>query len=587
MFNSVSYNYSMKKRTMILGGIGLVLLVWIGVSATRTKIPQYETMAVAKGNVEQKVSVTGKVKPAEALDLAFEQSGKIASVSVKVGDQVEAGKLLATLNSADVSASLRRASAAIGSARADVLQYQAALQNEQVQLEELKNGTRSEELLLAELNVQKAETTLLDEQNNLVLTQEKTVLDLQNIYDDVPETLQSAFTLGNTAFLEDIAALFIRGTNLEYLSFITKDSENKNTLERERISLKNTMSDFQSDIFSVPTDSLGRDAAITSAQQKLLSLRTFLNALSVAIDDNADLSVADENLYRSYVNTARTSVNTALESLVAQTQAIATQKATNKNTIQAAQASVNTAQKVLDLTHRELDLKKAGARPEQIAAQEARIKQAQASLSSAQSRLSQVSADYQGVQANFQKTQLRAPIRGIVTKVEAENGEFIASSVTAVALISEGDYEVEANIPEVDIAKIELGKTAQVTLDAYGESVVFQSQITKIDPAETIVEGIATYKVTLQFVEKDERIKSGMTANTEILVESRENVVSIPIRALQSRDGKKFVKIVRSINTLAEEVEVETGLSGSTGDIEITRGLSGGETLVLSEGKAL
>ncbi len=572
---------------MILGGIGLVLLVWIGISATRTKIPQYETTVVAKGNVTQKVSVTGKVKPAEALDLAFEQSGKVSSVTVKVGDKIEAGKLLASLNSSDVAASLRRASASISSARADVSQYQAALQNEEVKLEELKNGIRSEELLVAELNVQKAESALSDAQSNLELTKEKTLIDLQNVYDDVPETLQMAFALGNSAFLEEIAALFTRDTNYDHLSFITKDSERKNTLERERITLKNTMNQFQLDIFAVPSDNLAREQSILSAQQKLLSLRAFLNALSVAVDDHANLSVTTENLYRGYVNTARNSVNTALESLASQTQQIAAQKATNKNTVQTAEASVNAANKALDLARRELDVKKAGARPEEIAAQEARIKQAQANVASAQSRLSQASADYQGVQANFQKTQLRAPISGIITKVDAKNGQFIGSNTTAIALISEGDYEVEANIPEVDIAKIELGKTAEVILDAYGESVIFQSQITKIDPAETIVEGIATYKVTLQFVEKDERIKSGMTANTEILVESRENVVSIPIRAVQSRDGKKFVKIVQGPNTLAEEIEVETGLSGSNGDIEITRGLSGGETLVLSEGKAI
>ncbi len=575
----------MKKRNRIILAITTVLLIFMIVSATRTKVPEYETITAEKQNVVQKVSVTGKVKPAQALDLAFEQAGKVATVKVKVGDTVKSGDVLATLSSADILANRNRSGAAIASSRADVSQYQAALQNEQVRLDQLKNGTRSEELLVAELNVQKAQTALSDANNNLEITKQKAVTDLESVYADVPETLETAFTYGNSAFLEQVADLFTRGNDFDRLSFFTKDSEMRNQIERERISLKTLMQDFQSDIFSLSSESAARDLVLVEAKQNLASLRIFFNSLSLAVDENAGLTIDTENLYRGYVNTAKANINTALGLLVSQQQAISSQISQNKNTIQAAESSLNTAQNNLNIARQELVLKQAGSRPEEISAQELKIKQAQANLASAQARLSQASADYQGVQANLNKTIIRAPISGIITKVEAKVGQFISSNSTAIGLISEADYEVEANIPEVDIAKIAPGKTADIRLDAYGDDSVFEAQVTTIDPAETIVEGVATYKVTLQFLQKDERIKSGMTANTEILVESRDGVVALPIRTILFQDGKKIVKIVDQPQTVAKEIEVEVGLTGSDGNTEITKGLVGGEQIVVSEKK--
>ena len=573
----------MKKKTKIIGGIALAVVALLIFSSTRKKAPQYDTTTVSTQNVVQQVSVTGKVKPAEELDLSFEQAGKVTVVNVKVGDHVTKDMVLANLNGADSAASLHRSSAGIASARADVVQYEAALQNERIQLEELKNGTRGEELSISEANLQKAKTALDDTKHNLEITTAKTVTDLQNTYSDVSDTLQSAYTTANSAFLEEIGPLFVRDTDFDRLSFLIKDSNQKVDIERSRITLKEVMRDFSHDLVTLPADDAGRDAALVRAKQHVTALRNFLTTVSLAVDNNVGLSETGENTYRGYVNTARASVNSALSTLVAQEQAISSQKANNKDSIQAGQTAINTAQKAVEVATHELELKRAGARPEDIAAQETRVKQAEANLLSAQARVSSAGADYQSVLASYNKTVLRAPIAGIVTKVDAKVGEFISSSGPAVSVISEADYEIEANVPEVDIAKIAVGKTAEVTLDAYGDDAVFQATVSKIDPAETVVEGVATYKITLQFVQKDDRIKSGMTANTDILIDRHENVIAVPARAVVSRDGKKFVKVLNDPKKAPQEVEVETGLRGSDGNWEITKGLGAGQVIILSE----
>jgi regulatory protein YycH of two-component signal transduction system YycFG len=94
-----------------------------------------------------------------------------------------------------------------------------------------------------------------------------------------------------------------------------------------------------------------------------------------------------------------------------------------------------------------------------------------------------------------------------------------------------------------------------------------------------VIDGIATYQVTLTFNAADPRIRSGMTANTVIETTRKENTVFVPERAIVNKDGKKTVRLLNADNTITEK-EVTTGLRGLEGTIEITSGLSGGETVI-------
>jgi multidrug efflux pump subunit AcrA (membrane-fusion protein) len=119
-----------------------------------------------------------------------------------------------------------------------------------------------------------------------------------------------------------------------------------------------------------------------------------------------------------------------------------------------------------------------------------------------------------------------------------------------------------------------------VTLDAYGVEVPFEATVVSVDPAETIRDGVSTYRAILQFSEQDERIRSGMTANVIITADRREGVIAIPQGAIISRDGKKIVRIKVGEETLEREVTV--GEVSSIGSTEITSGLSEGDRVVIS-----
>jgi multidrug efflux pump subunit AcrA (membrane-fusion protein) len=148
-----------------------------------------------------------------------------------------------------------------------------------------------------------------------------------------------------------------------------------------------------------------------------------------------------------------------------------------------------------------------------------------------------------------------------------------------MAVISKDKFKIETNVPEADIAKVGVGNVANVSLDAYGRDTIFPTKVIAIDPAETVIDGVSTYKVTLQFITEDERIKSGMTANIDIVTAKKEGILAIPQRALIRKDGIRIVRVL--VEKEIEERKVETGIVGFDGFIEILSGLKEGETIVV------
>ena len=253
--------------------------------------------------------------------------------------------------------------------------------------------------------------------------------------------------------------------------------------------------------------------------------------------------------YKTSVATARTNVSTALQNVNAQSQTIASQKLTVKK------------------TNDELRLKLAGTAPEQIAAQEAQVRQAEANTAI--------------IRAQIANTILRSPLAGVVTKANIKVGEIVGPNISIISVISANQLEIEANVPEADVAKIKIGNAVRITFDAYGDETKFAGHVTFIDPAETVIEGVPTYKTTIELDVENPLIKPGLTANLDIVANIHEGVIVVPQRSIAYRNGDKVVLIYKE-SAPAEERKVETGLRGSDGNIEILSGLAEGELIVRS-----
>jgi HlyD family secretion protein len=181
-------------------------------------------------------------------------------------------------------------------------------------------------------------------------------------------------------------------------------------------------------------------------------------------------------------------------------------------------------------------------------------------------------------QAQASKFTLRAPFNGVVTTVGFRRGELASSAKPAITLMGQDAMEIEAFIPEVDVAKVSVGQTIAATIDAIPSETI-PGTIVYIDPAETIVDGVVSYKIRIAPSKKDARIKSGLTANITVSVLKRENVLALPNYAITETDGGAMVERVNADGE-SQPLPVQIGARGTNGLVEIIKGLNEGDTVI-------
>lgn len=187
------------------------------------------------------------------------------------------------------------------------------------------------------------------------------------------------------------------------------------------------------------------------------------------------------------------------------------------------------------------------------------------------------------VYSKMNRRRIYAPFSGTVASVGIKTGESTNSSVNTtdvssgtITLISPKDYEVVLKVPEVSIAKLTVGMTVDITLDAYGDTEIFPGIITTINPAETLVDGVPVYETRVVFTKEDPRIRSGMTATATIVTNKKEGVLAVPANMIQSTKNGSVVNVLID-DKKTEARQVTTGIRGSDSMIEIITGLVEGD----------
>ncbi|MEI8224160.1 MAG: efflux RND transporter periplasmic adaptor subunit [bacterium] len=187
------------------------------------------------------------------------------------------------------------------------------------------------------------------------------------------------------------------------------------------------------------------------------------------------------------------------------------------------------------------------------------------------------------VSSQMAKRRIYAPFAGTIAKVGVKQGEAVGSTISSdanqtgmITLISQNDYEVVLKVPEISVAKLTVGMSADIRLDAYGKDVVFPGKITSINPAETIVDGVPVYETKVSFAKADDRIRSGMTATATIIAQQKNNVVTIPASYIHTDSSGSYVYVIVT-DDKTEKRLITPGLRGSDSRVEVVKGLSEGE----------
>jgi len=549
--------FKRRKKLIIFSIIGILVIGGIaGAVIGSKKTPEYTTMLVERGTLKQSVDATGKIESAETIDLNFKTTGRLKNIYIKAGDNVTAEQKLAELEAGALSSKVADAQARVNQAQADY--------------DETLAGASAEDVIVSENTVEQKNQTLLAEKNSLNNLKLKRDTELQNLK-------ETAITILNNEVLTAEGAMEeINNTLNDPDAQATLSVTNTGALtiaETNQITADNSVIDSKSNINLISIYSSDNDIldALDDLKNTLnlvaTNLSNTLDVLSATIT-NTDLTEAELDALKTSIKAKQTSTNTAKTSIQTAKANWTNKIRTYEDSITAAEDDVKSAQAALDTSVAQLNLKKSPPRQFEIDASKAKVDQARAALSLAL--------------ANLNDTIITAPVDGTITKKNYNIGEQSSLATPVLEMIGESSFQIEVDIPESDIAKLQVGQETEITLDAYTDEQIFPGTITFIDPAETIISEVVYYKVKVDFRKNNIVIKSGMTANVVIYTDQKDNVLFVPARAVRSQNGNKYVEIITSRQGKKVETEERTITTGMRGDegIEIISGLRQGDEVV-------
>ena len=402
---------------------------------------------------------------------------------------------------------------------------------------QLNDARASLDLVRAECN--NAQVNYLNAEQNLENVKKIAEENLKSSYNDAINNLEDSYLKSNNA---------LNLINYIYRTYFDTGIGEEVREERNKAEAFNNQIKFYLNSARLNSSNENIDLSLSKVKDALNGIYGNLNKTREACElvNYIDVvSSTDKNsldAQKGYINTASNNLSNAI-------QKIALTEINNKSSIDSAQASFNSAK--ANIQFGDIDLC------------EAKIKKAEASVNLLENKIS--------------NSTIESFADGQIIKINKELSEQVLAGEIVISLIPEESLQIELNIPESDIGWVEVNDSAKIILDAFSETE-FSGRVIAVEPAETVISGVIYYKTKVNLEAEEDRIKPGMTADVTITADFRENVLTIPQRAITEKDRKKFVKLVK--NGKFEEIEIQTGLKGSEGEIEVVVGLEEGDKVV-------
>ncbi len=403
--------------------------------------------------------------------------------------------------------------------------------------------------------IMKIDANINQAQVELDSTKRKSVLSNQSAVNGLVTALKESYVKSDSAVRNNTDQFFINLTTsaIDFKpSFIDNgvtyyDSISRDLRERivnSRIKVQTLLTDWQKSQSKIDTNS-DLVPQIKLAQDNLNQIKTYLDLVSIAINS---LSLSGQSdgyaKYNSTIDVYKTSISSARNSILTTISNLITAEEKYNNAPQA-----NNSNQVFD------------------------------DVLVSQAKLDSFKADRALIEADLAKTVLHSPISGVVTKSEAKRGEIVTAGNSLITVMSENKLQIKADVSEINISKVRVGNSVSITFDT-DLSKTYQGKISYIDPASILVDGVATYKVTVDFdnieqIKDNPIIRNGLTANLRIQTQKREDVLRIPAYALEKKAEKVFVQVLE--NNKVKPREILIGLKGKDGFVEVISGLNEGD----------
>ncbi|MHB1006631.1 MAG: efflux RND transporter periplasmic adaptor subunit [Chloroflexota bacterium] len=360
------------------------------------------------------------------------------------------------------------------------------------------------------------------------------------------------------------------------------------------------------DLKSAQQSVMGAQANLEKAQNDLASLQTPMSQddLTVAKAGLAKAQAVLQQAQGNYDKVAyRSDIGSRPEALALQQATVDYQSALatyNTKTAPPKQADVDLAQKNVDTAaaalasaQQRLDDLNGPPKASDVQSAQSAVASAKANLAAKtdpptaldialqQEQITQAQIGVKQAQIDLNGAKIVAPYDGVVAAISGNVGEQAGSGTAVVTLVDPKAIRIDATVDETDVAKVAVGKTAQITFDAIA-SQTFAGSVIAVAPTASVQQGVVSYLVSLKVDPKTYTLPNGITANVSIVVESRSDVLIVPSRAIRTVNRARVVDVQKPDGT-TETRQVQVGLTGDqTQMTEITSGLSEGEKVVVA-----
>jgi HlyD family secretion protein len=531
---------------------GIVVLVALGAIVLRTAggasaQEEAQTATAREGTLVVTVGGVGRIVEAHPTIQVFPRAaGIVSDVRVSRGEKVAAGEVIAVLDDGGTAAAATdQAEADLAAAQVDLRQRRAARPSDRsAARQDLKRAKADLQALLGGSEAAQRRAIRLAEQN-VALAQKR--------FDQLQAPPSTADVRAAEAEVRRAEAA---------LATLTKPQPGP-----------------------LPEVLAAAQQAVVVARQNL--------ARAQATGTPAEINAAQLDLYRAQAELAALQQPPAapLAEEVAAAQAAVESARENLRRLYAPPKGADVASAQLELDRARADLAQLRSGPSHVS-----VAAAQQAVAAASERLEQSKSPFsvdlarEGVagararltsaRAAEQQLTVRAPAAGVVTALTVAPGSVADTATSIATLASLDDVAVTVDLSEFDVAQVELGQKAAVSVDALGGEE-YAGQVTYVAPSGTETSGLVTFPVQVA-LRSAEDVKPGMNVSVRIVVARVENAVLVPLEAVtRDEEDNTFVTVVDDSGAEKERAVV-VGLSNNK-STQIVRGLEAGDEVLLAE----
>jgi len=599
---------------------------------------KYITTAAEKGMLISSISGTGQVSASNQVDIKSNVSGEVVELNVLSGDTITSSTVIALIDDSETQKELRDARISLENAQLDlnellappdeldILKAESSLDTAKRSLDELINPTEDalydaeNALITAQDSLTKlkndqaksykaATDAKKDAENDLIESYEDSFNTLTTVFFDLPTVITGLYDILYGYTIADSEITVDNNWNVSVLVNTIFDDDDRYELNQYITGVKDNYKiakENYDDIFA-EYKTLARDAEYKIIEdllaQTVITVRTMADTVKsennlydfwVDYRTRKNLKVFSKvTSYQSDIKTYTSKTNSLLSSLLSQQRALEDAKESiidakedieemkKDQPIDLAAAERNVKEKedaLYKLNHPEqydIDDKEIAVKEKELALEKLKAGADDIDIRSEELSVQQKYEALLAVQEKLAEHSIKAPFDGTIASVDISRGDTVNSGTVIGTVITEQKI-VEVTLNEIDIANVKIGQNATIGFDAVQDLTV-TGKVIEVDTLGTVTQGVVSYKIKIAFDVDDDRIKPSMTASASIIIDSKQDILLIPLSAVKAAGENSYVEIL--VDGQPQQKTVTTGMSNDT-MIEITSGLEEGQEII-------